>query len=106
MEYQKHINLSGNMPDQILRFKTKIWVEIYDESGGTYNANKEIRIKTPMLRSDMCDYNDAYIVVTDKITVINSNNNAFDKKLALKNNAPFFSCITKINGTLVENAED
>ena len=106
MEYQKHINLSGNMPDQILRFKTKIWVEIYDESGGTYNANKEIRIKTPMLRSDMCDYNDAYIVVTDKITVTNSNNNAFDKKLALKNNAPFFSCITKINGTLVENAED
>ena len=59
-----------------------------------------------MLRSDLCDYNDAYIVVTRKITVTDSDNNAHDKKLALKNNAPFISCISKINGTLVDNAED
>ena len=49
--------------------------------------------------SDLCDYNDAYIVT-------NPNNNAYDKKLALKNNAPFFSCITKINNKLTENVED
>ena len=59
-----------------------------------------------MLRSDLCDYNEAYIVVTIKTTVTHPNNNAYDKKLALKNNAPFFSCILKINGTLNENAED
>ena len=59
-----------------------------------------------MLRSDLCYYNDAYIVVTGKITVTNPNNNASDKKLALKNNAPFFSCISKISGTLIDNVED
>ena len=59
-----------------------------------------------MLRSDLCYYNDAYIVVTGKITVTNPNNNAYDKKLALKNNAPFFSCISKISGTLIDNVED
>ena len=77
-----------------------------DESGRTYNVNKKTRIKTPMLRTDLCDYNEAYIVVTGKITVTNPNNNAYDKKLALKNTALFFSCFSKINGTLVENAED
>ena len=94
------------MPDQVPRFVTKKWVEIYDESGGTYNVNKEIRFKTPMLRSDLCDYNDAYIVATDKITVTNPNNNPYDKKLALRNNAPFFSCTSKINNFLIDAAED
>ena len=61
--------------------------------------------KAHQLRSDLCDYNNAYIAVTSKINVTNPNNNAYDKKLALKN-APFFSCISKINDTLVENAED
>ena len=46
-----------------------------------------------MLRSDLCDYSDAYILVKGKITVTNPNNNAYDKKLALKSNAPFISCI-------------
>ena len=59
-----------------------------------------------MLRSDLCDYSDAYIVVKGKVTVTNPNNNAYDKKLALKNNAPFLSCISKINNTLNDNAED
>ena len=106
MEYQKIINLLGNIPDKVPRFVTKKWVEIYDESGGTYNVNKEIRFKTPILRSDMCDYSDSYIVVKGKTTVTNPKNNAYDKKLAFKNNAPFFSCISKINNTFIDNAED
>ena len=107
MEYQKIINLLGNIPDNIPRYITKKWVEIYVQSGGTYNVNKEVRCKTPMLRSDLCDFNETYIVVTGKVTVTNpNNNNTYDKKLALKNNAPSFSCILKINITLVENAED
>ena len=93
MEYQKIINLLRNILDQAPKFVTKKWVKIYDESGGTYNVNKEIRFKTPMLRSDLCDYDDAYVIVTGKINVTNPDNNAYDKKLALKNNAPFFSCI-------------
>ena len=60
-----------------------------------------------MLRSDLCDYSDAYVRVKGKITVTNPNDNTnFNKKLTLKNNAPFILCISKINGELVENAED
>ena len=60
-----------------------------------------------MLRSDLCDYSDGYVWVKGKITVTNPNDNAnFNKELTLKNNAPFISCISKINGELVENAED
>ena len=59
-----------------------------------------------MLRSDLCDYNEAYGIVTGKITVANPNNNAYDKKLALKNNAPFFSCILKLDDKLIEYPED
>ena len=59
-----------------------------------------------MLRLHLCDYSDAYIVVKRKITVKNPNNNTYDKKLALKNNAPFLSRISKINNTLIDNAED
>ena len=65
MEYEKIINLLGTITDnnKIPRFVTKTWVEIYDESGGTYNINKDIRLKTPMLRNELCDFNEAYIVV-------------------------------------------
>ena len=60
-----------------------------------------------MLRSDLCDYSDAYVCVKGKITVTDPNNNAnFDRRLTLKNSVPFISCISKINGELVENAED
>ena len=58
-----------------------------------------------MLRSDLCDYSDAYVWVKGTITVTNPNDNAnFNKELTLKNNAPFISCISKIDGELVENA--
>ena len=59
-----------------------------------------------MLRSDLCDYSDAYIVVKGKVIVTNPNNDAYDKKLAFKNNAPFISWILNINNTLIDNAED
>ena len=59
-----------------------------------------------MLRSDLCDYSEAYILAKGKITVTNPNNNGYDKKLAFKNNAPFISCISKINGESIENADD
>ena len=59
-----------------------------------------------MLKSDLRDYSDAYIAVKGKIIVTNSDNDAYDKKLAFKNNAPFTSCILKISNTLLDNTED
>ena len=59
-----------------------------------------------MLRSNLCHFSDAFIVVKGTITVANSNNDAYDKRLVLKNNAPFTSYISKINNTLIHNAED
>ena len=59
-----------------------------------------------MLRSDLCDFSDAYIAVKGKITITDPNNDAHEKKLAFKNNVLFVSCISKINNTLTDNAED
>ena len=61
MEFQKIVNF--------LKFVTKKWIEVYNQSGGKYNVNKEIRIKTSMLRSDLWDYFDAYIIVKGDMTL-------------------------------------
>ena len=74
MEYQKITNLLGTTLDEIPRFITKKWVKVYDQSGSAddrYKPNKQIRFKTSMLRSDLCDYCDVYIVVKGTITVTN-----------------------------------
>ena len=109
MEYQKITNLLDTTLDNVPRCITKKWIEVHDQSGSAedrYKPSKQIRFKTSMLRSDLCDFSDAYIVVKGTITVTNPNDNAYDKKLALKNSAPFTSCISKINNTLIDNAED
>ena len=71
MEFQKIVNFLDTTSDDkdLPRFVTKKWIEVYDQSEGNYNVNKEIRIKTSMLRSDLCDYSDAYIVVKGNIIV-------------------------------------
>ena len=71
MELKKIVNFLDTIFDNKdqLKFVTKKWVEVYDQSQENYNPNKEIRIKTSMLRSDLCDFNDAYIVVKGNITV-------------------------------------
>ena len=65
MEFQKIVNFLDTTSDNknLPKFVTKKWIEVYDQSQGNYNVNKEIRIKTSMLRSDLCDFIDAYIVV-------------------------------------------
>ena len=85
---------------------TKKWIEVSDQSGEAYSINKQIRFKRSMLRSDLCDFSNAYIVVKGTIAITRPNNNTYDKKLTFKNNAPFISYITKINNTLIDNAED
>ena len=75
MEFQKILNFLDTTDHKDLpRFVTKKWIEVYDQSEKNYNVNKEIRIKTPMLRSDLYDFSDAYIVVKGTITVTNPNN--------------------------------
>ena len=109
MEFQKIINLLDTTSDDkdLPRFVTKKWIEVYDQSEKNYSINKEIRIKTPMLRSDLCDFSGAYIVVKEDITLEGDNDgNKQNKNLALKNNAPFINCTSKINGIKIDNAED
>ena len=107
MEYQKIKNLLDNIPDKVTKFITKKWAEIHDQSGETYNTNKQIRFKTSMLRSDLCDFSDACIVVKGKITVSadERDRDKMNRSVILKNNASFISCISKINGALVENVK-
>ena len=60
-----------------------------------------------MLRSDLCDFSDEYVVVKGNITLEGNNNaNKLNKNLSCKNNAPFISCISKIIGVKIDNAED
>ena len=96
MEFQKIVNLLDITSDDkdMPRFFTKNWIEVYDQSEKNYNVNKEIRIKTPMLRSDLCDFSDAYILVKGDITLEGNNDaNKRNKNLTFKNNAPFIKCI-------------
>ena len=88
------------------RLFTKKWIEVYDQSGKNYNVNKEIRIKTPMFRSDLCDYSDAYIVVKGTIILTDPDNAKRNKSVAFKNNALFINRISKINVVQIDNAED
>ena len=71
MEYQKITNLLGKPLDEIPRFITKKWVKVSDQSGSADDRNKpskQIKFQTSMLKSDLCDYSDAYIVVKGDIT--------------------------------------
>ena len=91
----------------VSKFVTKKWVEVNDLSSGQYSVNKNIRFKTLILGSDLCDYSDAYIAAKGRINVkATENTDVGQKDVAFKNNAPFRSCITKINSKLIENAKD
>ena len=102
-----------NESEQLSKFVTREYVR-FNSLLDTHNENKSIRFKTLMLRSNLCDYSDAYILVKGTITVtapgVNNNaNNIRDKRnrpVILKNNAPFVSCITRINGELIEDSDD
>ena len=111
MEYQKIVNLIDNTSNQPSTFRTKNWVEINDESRGVYNAGSQIKFKTAMLKSSLCDYSDAYILVKGTISVNNTAAegaaaNNTNKKVIFKNCAPFTNCISEINNTQIDNAKD
>ena len=116
MEHDKINNLllsEDNESEKLSKFVTREYVKVNSLSN-VYNENKSIRFKTPMLRSNLCDYFKTYILVKGTIIVTapganNNANNIRDKRnrpLILKNNAPFVSCITRINDELIEDADD
>ena len=97
MEYDKINNLllsEDNESEQLSKFVTRDYIRV-NSLLDTYNENKSIRFKTPMLMSNLCDYSDAYILVKGTVTVN-----------GVVNNAPFVSCMTKINNEFIEDADD
>ena len=96
MECQKIANLMVDASNQLSKFRTENWVEINDESRGTYNVNSQIKFNTTMLKSSLCDYTDAYILVKGKTTITGAGDDAAarqaderDKSVSFKNCAPF-----------------
>ena len=94
-----------NTPNPSTKFRTKNWVEINDDARGTY------KFKTSMLKSSLCDYSDAYILVKGTITItpvpppaVKPNNN--NKEVEFKSCAPFADCISEINNTQIDNAKE
>ena len=113
MEYQKTANLIDDTSNQPSKFRARNWVEINDESRGAYNVNSQIKFKTTMLKSSLCDYSDGYILVRGKITIVGAGNDAAarqaderNKGVVFKNFAPFINCISEINNTQIDNAKD
>ena len=132
MEFQKIVKFLDTTSDDkdLPRFVTKKWIEVYDQSGGKYNVNKEIRTKTSMLKSDLCDYSDPYIVLKGNINVTKKYllliilrhliiqmqlqmllmllmiMRLVKKNLVSKNKTPFINCNSKINCVKIDNTED
>ena len=103
MEYQQIIKLVDNTPNQ-----QKKRVKINDDARGTYSHNRQIKFKTTMLRSSLCDYSDVYIFVSGTTIVATlaaggENNN---RQVVFKSCAPFSNCISEINNTQIDKAKD
>ena len=106
MEYDEINNLLDSESENLSKFVTRDYVKVNSLSN-TYKENKSIRFETPMLRSDLCDYADAYVLVNGAVTVAgNQPRDRQNRPLILKNNAPFVSCRTRINNELIEDADD
>ena len=112
MEYQKKANLLNDASNQPSKFGTRNWVEINDETRGTYTI-EDIKFKNTMLRSNVCDYADAYILVNGRTTITGAGDDYAAKQLdernkgvIFKNCAPFTKCISRINNTDIDNAKD
>ena len=113
MKYQKIINLLNNTPSHPTKFRTKEWVEINDDKRGTYKINSQIKFKASVLKSSLCDYSDAYILLSGTITItVEGADHAgkrLDKRekgLIFKNCAPFTDSISETNNTQIVHAKN
>ena len=101
-----------NTPNQPTKFRTKNWVDINYDLRGTYNTNSQIKFKTSMLRTSLCDYNDAYTLVNGTITITAAGDNDAARRLDERNKGvifnncvPFTDCISEINNTQIDNTK-
>ena len=102
METQKIVNLLNGSDNENSKFATKKWYIIDSESNGNYSHHNPIKFLTKSIESSLCDYSDAYVLVTGNITVTGGDANT---KVAFKNCAPFKDCRTEINDTFVDYAD-
>ena len=94
MEYQKIVNLLDSTSNQPSKFRTKNWVEINDESKDLYKPGSDIKFKTTMLRSNLCDYTDPYILVKGTITITGAGDAAAARRADERNKGVIFkNCI-------------
>ena len=100
MEHQKILNLLNEANDS--KFVIRKWNIVNDNSKANYVVGYEITYNTEVLKSDLCDYNDAYILVTGDNTIVGNNGHT----VAFKNCAPFTKCIRKIDETTIDDPED
>ena len=107
METQKITNLLGNVDNESLKFATRKWNVINNQNNTDYGDGDEngttIKFETKVIKSNLCDYSDAYILVTGDITATDGDANT---KVAFKNCAPFSKCVTHINDEHVDNADN
>ena len=112
MEYKKMINLLDDTLNQPSKFRTKKWIEINYQSKGVYNTISEVRFKTTMLKSSLCDYGDACILVKGTITIVGAGDDAASRQaderkkgVISKNCVPFLNCKSEINNTEIEHVK-
>ena len=118
METQKIVNLLNGSDNENSKFATKKWYIIDSESNGNYSQNDEIKFLTRSIESSLCDYSDAYILVTGNITVTRTIAAAVAgddpqrkqplnaaTQVVFKNCAPFKKCSTEIDGTFVDETD-
>ena len=114
MEYKKIMNLLGNKPNQRSKFRTKKFVDIIEDSHGTYHTASQIRFKISKLKSSLSDYSGAYILVItitikggpDNNTEANKRTDERNKDVIFKNCAQFIECTNKINNTQIDYGKD
>ena len=100
MENQKILNLLNEESNS--KFVARKWNIVNDQSSANYDVRHEIIYNTKVLKSNLCDYNDAYILARGDIVTTARKN---PTPVALKNCAPFIKCITKIDGTIIDDAK-
>ena len=102
METQKILNFLNSSENEYSKFATKKWYVIGSDSKGNYSHKNPIKFLTKSIESGLCDYSDAYVLVTGNIAVTGGNANA---KVPFENCAPSSKCRTEINGTFVDGAD-
>ena len=104
--------MADNTSNQLSKFRTKNWIEINDQSRGVYNTNSDIRFKNTMLKSSLCDYSDAYILVKGAIAITGARDDTAarqaderNKDVVFKKRVSFIYCKSEINNTEIDNAK-